>query len=181
MISMKSKITKALLNYFFLNPEENLFVNEISRKLDLDKRNLVKKLKALEEEGILGSEIRGNQKIYSINHSYPLYEEYRKIVFKTIGVENKLRSLTEKVNGIEKVYLFGSYAKDSMETHSDIDLLVVGDHKIMTLQKEISKLQKEIGREINVVNMDNKEFEKRKKEKDPFIETVFKEKNIKVI
>ncbi|MFH1411972.1 MAG: nucleotidyltransferase domain-containing protein [Candidatus Omnitrophota bacterium] len=181
MISMKSKITKVLLNYFFLNPEESLFVNEISRKLDLDKRNLVKKLKVLEEEGILGSEIRGNQKIYSINRSYPLYEEYRKIVFKTIGIESKLRNLTEKVNGIEKMYLFGSYAKDSMEIHSDIDLLVVGDHKIMTLQKEISKLQKEIGREINVVNMDKKEFEKRKKEKDPFIETVFKEKNIKVI
>jgi len=181
MISMKSKITRVLLNYFFLNPEESLFVNEMSRKLDLDKRNLVKKLKALEEEGILGSEIRGNQKIYSINRSYSLYDEYRKIIFKTIGVENKLKNLTEKVKGIEKMYLFGSYAKDAMETHSDIDLLVVGDHKIMTLQKELSKLQKEIGREINVVNMDKKEFEKRKKKKDPFIETVFKEKNIEVI
>jgi predicted nucleotidyltransferase len=181
MILMKSKITRVLLNYFFLNPEESLFVNEVSRKLDLDKRNLAKKLKALEEEGILGSEIRGNQKIYSINRSYPLYEEYRKIVFKTVGVENKLMNLTKKIKGVEKVYLFGSYAKDTMEAHSDIDLLVVGEHKIMELQKEISKLQKEIGREINVVNMDKKEFEKRKKKKDPFIETVFKGKNIEVI
>ena len=181
MISMKSKITKVLLNYFFLNPEESLFVNEIARKLDLDKRNLVKKLKELEEEGILLSETRGNQKIYSINRSYPLYEEYRKIVFKTIGIESKLKSMIKQVKGIEKVYLFGSYAKDAMETHSDVDLLVVGDHKIMELQKELSKLQKEIGREINVVNMDKKEFRKRKKEKDPFIEAVFEEKNIEVI
>ena len=181
MISMKSKITKVLLNYFFLNPEESLFVNEIARKLDMDKRNLVKKLKELEEEGILLSETRGNQKIYSINRSYPLYEEYRKIVFKTIGIEIKLKSMLKQVKGIEKVYLFGSYAKDAMETHSDVDLLVVGDHKIMELQKELSKLQKEIGREINVVNMDKKEFRKRKKEKDPFIEAVFEEKNIEVI
>lgn len=181
MISMKSKITKVLLNYFFLNPGESLFVNEISRKLDLDKRNLVKKLKELEEEGIMLSETRGNQKIYSINRLYPLYEEYRKIVFKTIGIESKLKRMLKQVPGIEKVYLFGSYAKDAMEVHSDIDLLVIGDHKIMDLQKEVSKLQKEIGREINVVNMDRKEFEVRKKKNDSFVETIFKEKNIEVI
>ncbi len=181
MISMRSNITKVLLNYFFLNPGESLFVNEISRKLDLDKRNLVKKLKELEEAGIMVSESRGNQKIYSINRSYPLYEEYRKIVFKTIGIESKLKSMLKQMTGIEKAYLFGSYAKDAMEAHSDIDLLVIGTHKIMDLQKEISKLQKETGREINVVNMDRKEFEDRKKKKDSFIETVFKEKNIEII
>lgn len=121
MISMRSKITKQLLNYFFLNPEESLFVNEISRKLCLDKRNLVKKLKELQEEGILKSETRGNQKIYSINKEYPLYNEYKQIIFKTIGIE-----------------------------------------------KELS----------NIVNMDKKEFEKRKKTKDPFLENIFQEKHI---
>ena len=181
MISMRSKIAKVLLNYFFLNPGESLFVNEIARRLDLDKRNLVKKLKEFEESGILTSETRGNQKIYSINKGYPLYEEYRKIVFKTIGLESKLKAKLDKIKGIKKVYLFGSYAKDSMEAHSDIDLLVVGDHSIMELQKEISKIQKEIGREINVVNMDMRDFEERKKNNDPFIETIFKEKNIEVI
>ena len=72
MISMRSKITRVLLNYYFLNFQENLFVNEISRKLDVDKRNLVKKLRELEYEGILKSQVRGNQKLYSINEKYPL-------------------------------------------------------------------------------------------------------------
>ncbi len=40
MISLKSKITRKLLNYFFLNPKESLYVNELSRNLALDKRNL---------------------------------------------------------------------------------------------------------------------------------------------
>ena len=181
MISMRSKITKVLLNYFFLNPKESLFVNEISRKLNLDKRNLVKKLKELEEAGILASETSGNQKRYSINRLYSLYEEYRKIVFKTIGIESKLKGMLKQVTGIEKVYLFGSYAKDSMEAHSDIDLLVIGEHSVMDLQKEISKIQKEIGREINVVNMDMRDFKKRQKNNDSFISAVFKEKNIEVI
>jgi len=50
MISLKSKITRKLLNYFFLNPKESLYVNELSRNLALDKRNLVKKIKELETE-----------------------------------------------------------------------------------------------------------------------------------
>jgi len=178
---MRSKVTKKLLNYFFLHPEDNLFVNEISRKLDIDKRNLVKKLKELEEEGILTSEARGNQKLYSMNSSYPLHNEYRKIVFKTIGIENRLRDLLKTVEGVKKVYLFGSYAKDELDAHSDIDLLVIGEHKIVKLQKQITLLQKEIDREINVVNMDNKEFKNRKKRKDVFLETVFRKKYIEVI
>lgn len=91
MISLKSEITKKLLNYFFINPQENLYVNELLRKFSLDKRNLVKKLRELEKEGILKSQIRGNLKLYSINKSYPLYKEYEKIVLKTVGLEDRMK------------------------------------------------------------------------------------------
>ena len=91
MISLRSEITRKLLNYFFLNPKESLYVNELSRNLALDKRNLVKKIKELEREGILKSQDRGNLKLYSINRDYPLYDEYRRIVIKTIGFEENLR------------------------------------------------------------------------------------------
>lgn len=181
MISMRSKITKQLLNYFFLNPGESLFVNEISRKLQLDKRNLVKKLKELEEEGILKSETRGNQRIYFINKEYSLYNEYKQIIFKTAGIENELRNIMKQVEGVEKVYLFGSYAKDEMDAHSDIDLLVVGEHKVLALQKKVNKLQKRINREINIINMDDEEFKSRRKTKDPFLKNIFQEKHIEVI
>lgn len=181
MLSLRSKITKELLNYFFLHPEESLYVNEISRKLDLDKRNLVKKLKELEEEGILKSVIRGNQKIFSINKSFSLFNEYRQIVFKTIGIENKIRDICSKVEGVERAYIFGSYAKNDLDTHSDIDLLVIGNHKVASLQRHINKLQEQIDREINIINMDKNEFENRKKRKDTFVENILKGKYIEVI
>jgi len=86
MISLRSEITKALLNYFFINPAGRVYVNELSRNLEIDKRNLVRKLKELEKEGILQSESRGNLKLYSINRNYPLYREYRKILLVASGV-----------------------------------------------------------------------------------------------
>ncbi|MDH5707109.1 MAG: nucleotidyltransferase domain-containing protein [Candidatus Aminicenantes bacterium] len=181
MISLRSEITRKLLNYFFINPQENLYVNELSRKLDLDKRNLVKKLKELEKDGIIKSQIRGNIKLYSINKSYPLYEEYKKIILKTIGVEDKFRRILTEVEGIKEAYIYGSYAKNKMDIHSDIDLLVIGDHKISLLQKNLNKLQREIDREINSISMDELEFKKRIKKKDPFIVEILENKHIQLI
>ena len=181
MISLKSEVTKKVLNYFFLNPQDSLYVNELSRKLMLDKRNLVKKAKELEREGILESKTRGNLKLYSINKDYPLYNEYRKIVIKTIGFEENLRSALKEIAAIKEVYIYGSYAQDKLDAHSDIDLLVVGGHSINLLQKKIVRLQTQINREINVVNMDEKEFKKRLKDKDPFIIGILKNQYIKII
>lgn len=181
MIPLKSAITQKILNYFFLNPHESLYVNELSRKLTLDKRNLVKKLKELEKEGVLKSGKRGNLRLYSINKEYSLYNEYKKIISKTVGLENEIRQILKKTKGVKKAYIYGSYAKDNMDMHSDIDLLVVGTHDIMLLQKAISRLQKEINREINITNMDIKEFEKKSKNKDPFLSGILHKNYIELV
>lgn len=181
MIPLKSAITKKILNYFFVNPQESLYVNELSRKLALDKRNLVKKIKELELEGILAHEVRGNLKLYSINTRYPLYQEFRKIIMATVGVEEQLRNLLKSIDGIKEAYIYGSYAKNTMDTHSDIDVLVVGSAGVVTIQKRISKLQRDIDREISMTVMTQVDFKRRIKTKDPFISGILKQKHIKII
>lgn len=176
MISLRSKITRKLLNYFFLNPQDNLYINEICKKIRVDKRNLVKKLKELEKKGVLESEEKGNLKLYSIDKNYPLYDEYKKIVLKTIGLEKRLKEILNEVEGIKKAYIYGSYAQDKMDVYSDIDLLVVGKHKILELQKRLNNFQSKIDREINTVNMDEKEFKKRANE-DSFVKNILKDGN----
>ena len=96
-------------------------------------------------------------------------------------MEDKLRRILTEVEGINEAYIYGSYAKNKMDIHSDIDLLVIGDHKISLLQKNLNKLQREIDREINPVSMDELEFKKRVKNKDPFILEVLKNKYIQLI
>jgi len=181
MISLRSEITKKLLNYFFINPHESLYVNELVKKLHLDKRNLVKKIKELEKEGVLKSQTRGNLRLYSANQDYPLYDEYRKIVIKTIGFEENIKRILKEIKGIKEAYIYGSYAKNKMGVHSDIDLLVVGNHGIVPLQRRLNKIQKEINREINVINMDEQEFKNRIKARDVFAAEVLKQKNIRII
>ena len=181
MISLKSKITQKVLNFYFLNPHESLYVNELSRRFALDKRNLVKKLREFELAGLLTSEKKGNLRLYRVNQKFPLYKEYERIVLKTIGVEEKLKQILKAVPGIKEAYLYGSYAQEKMKAHSDLDLLVIGNHEIVFLQKKLNSLQNEIGREVNSVNMSEAEFWRRKKKKDPFLCGVLSKKTIKLV
>lgn len=178
MISLKSKTTIKILNYFFLNPKAKNYINELAKILDLDPKNLYRKLRELEKEGILESEFLGKQRYFYLSKS-PIVEAYRQIILKTVGFESLLKKVLNKIKGIKEAYLFGSYARDKMDTSSDIDLLVIGNHSPLILQKEIIKLQREIDREINIINMSEKEF-KEKKNKDPFIKNIFSDKFIKI-
>jgi len=110
MISIESKITRKLLNFFFLHEKEDFYINQLVKQLKVDKRNLVKKLKQLEKEGLFMSEMRGNQKYYWLNKDYPLYQEYKKIIMKSVGLEKKLGDMLKRTVGVKEAYIFGSYA-----------------------------------------------------------------------
>lgn len=181
MIPLKSEITKKLLSYFFINPDDSLYVNELARKLAVDKRNLVKKVRQLEAEGILKSQARGNLKFYSVNRAFPLYKEYRQLFLKSVGFEDKLKRTLGKVAGVNQVYIYGSYALGKMSSSSDIDVLIVGTHAIADAQKGINRLQKEIGREINAVHMGLNEFKRKLRKKEPFVSGIVGDKHIQVI
>lgn len=180
MLNLRSKITQAVLGYFMLHEGSELYVHEMARLLSVDQKNLDRKLKELEEEGIFKSEFRGKERYYSLNTSFSLLKEYKKIILKTIGLEHVLKEALQKVKGLKQAYLFGSYAKDQMDAASDIDLLAVGNHNTLELQKEISEVQKSVGREINVISFGPAEYKKRRKS-DPFVKSVLQGKKIQIV
>ena len=116
-----------------------------------------------------------------MNKKLALYKEYKTIVLKTIGLEQKLKDALTDIKGIKKAYIFGSYAEDKMDASSDIDIIVIGDQDTILIQKRISQLQKFMDREINVINITEKEFTLKEKKKDPFILNILKKKKIEII
>jgi predicted nucleotidyltransferase len=173
IISLKSNITRAVLSYFFINPEESLYINELAGKFNLDKRNLVKKLRELETIGLIKSETRGPLKLYSLNSKFPLIKEYEKIVLSTFGLEDRLRRLLAGVPGVKKAFLFGSFSMGRQIFHSDIDLLIVGDHAIRDFQRVIVAFQNETNREVNAVHISEDELSHKLDAGDPFLKGVF--------
>jgi predicted nucleotidyltransferase len=172
MISLRSQITQKILNYFFLNPRAKKYTNELARLLDLDPKNLDRKLKELEKYGLLKSEFLGRQRYFYLNSRFPLIREYKKIILKNVGFEKELIAALEKLPQLKAAYLFGSYAKDKMDVASDIDILLVGDHSPLSAQKIILPFQQKLGREINIIDMTEKEFRSKKIKKDPFLKSI---------
>ena len=181
MISLRSKVAIKLLDYYFLNPEAQVYINELARILELDPKNTETKLKELEKEGLFKSEFRGNQRYFFLAKDNPVLEHYRQIFLKTHGIEKRLKDAIAKIKGFREAYLFGSYASNKMDSSSDIDLLAIGSHSVLELQRAVAKLQKDTGREFNVTNLSMKEFEAKKKNRDPFITSVFKTKIIRLV
>jgi len=181
MFTLNSKVTKKLLGYFYLHEHQSLYVNEMERQFGVDKRNLVKKLRELSAQGILVNEKKGKEIYYALNKKYPLFAEYRKIILKTYGIENDIKEILRRVKGIEEAYIFGSYAKNKMDAHSDIDVLVIGDADTLVLQKKVAALQSGLEREINLVNIDRNDLNKRVAGKDPFITEIMRGDKIKLI
>ncbi len=181
MISLRSKVAIKLLDYYFLNPDAQAYINELARTLELDPKNTETKLKEFEKEGLFKSEFRGKERYFFLAKDNPVLEHYRQIFLKTYGIEKRLKDMLPNIKGLKEAYIFGSYASNKMDSSSDIDILAIGSHSVLELQKVIVKLQKDIGREFNVTNLSLKEFEAKKKDKDPFISGVFKTKTIKLV
>jgi predicted nucleotidyltransferase len=100
---------------------------------------------------------------------------------KTIGLESLLKKALSNIQGVSRAFIFGSYARYSMDASSDIDVLVIGNHDIISLQKSLTKLQKKIDREINLINITQDEFEEKKANGDGFIRHVLENKKIELL
>lgn len=174
----KSKLRKNLLSYFFTNPEANLYLREIASMLKADPSNLSKELNKLQKEGIFVTTVRGNQKFFALNKKYPLYEELKSIIFKTIGVEGSLKKVINGLDGISLAFIYGSFAKNREDSASDIDLLIVGSPDEDNLMQKFDSLEKKLQREINYNIYLEAEFKERIKKKDSFIINILKRPKI---
>lgn len=180
MLSFKSKVTRKVLNYFFLNESAELYVNEAARLLQEDPKNIYRMLVLLEREGLLKSEFKGRERYFSANKTAPEYRNYKAVFLRSTGVERLLKDALAGLAGLKSAYIFGSYANAGFTAQSDIDVLLVGSHTPLSAERAVVKLRKSLGRELNIVNMSAEEFA-RKSGKDQFLKSIFEKKTIKLL
>jgi len=176
-----SKARQAIFRLYFTNPEKAFYLRELERELGVPVSMLRKELVALERSGIFAASKKGNLLYYSLNKEYPLYNELKSIVFKTVGIKASLLKTLSQLERIKTAFIYGSYAKNADNAKSDIDLFVIGNPDEDILIEKINKLEKLLKREINYSIYSKLDFEKKKKQKDPFIEDLLKNKKIFLI
>lgn len=174
----KSRLRRALLGYFCTNTDARLYLRQAACLLEEDPGNLSKELAHLSSIGIFSSSVSGKQRYYSLNKQYPLFNELKSVVFKTIGVEAALKEIAASIRGVAKAFIYGSFARYEEKTSSDIDILLVGNFSEDELIKKLAPLESKLQREINYTIYSPREFAKKMKIKGGFLNEVLKTKLI---
>jgi len=175
----KSKARTALFRLYFTNPDKEYYLRELERELSTPVSIIRKELLALEKSGIFRLSKKANLCYYSLNKDYPLYSELKVIVFKTVGIQGALSELLSSLKGIETAFIYGSYANNEANAKSDVDLFIIGSIDEDSLLPRINKLEEALHRDINYSLYSRKDFDRKKKKHDPFIEDVVE--NMKIL
>jgi len=177
----KSKARQAIFRLYFTNPEKSFYLRELERELGIPVSMLRKELVSLEKEGLFASSKQGNLLYYFLNKGYPLYNEIKSIVFKTVGIKGILLKALLPLKAIEVALIYGSYAKSASNAKSDIDLFIIGVPDENNLVEKINVIEKELKREVSYNIYSRKDFEKKKGQKDSFIDDMLENKKIFLI
>jgi predicted nucleotidyltransferase len=170
-----------LLRLFYTNPDQEYFMQEIGRILDKKPGVFQRTLYDMEREGILTSVFKANARYFRANKDYPLYEEYKSIIFKTVGITGSLREILEKARRIDFAFLYGSFAKGKENCLSDIDLVIIGSPDEMEIIRDFEKLEKNLSREINYRLFTSTEFVNGIRQKDAFLLRILNEQKIMLV
>jgi predicted nucleotidyltransferase len=181
MLGFRSKARQRLLAYYFTNPTARHHLRDLAEQLSIDPSNLSKELGRLEREGLFRSDVSGRQKYFQLNREYPLFDEVRNIVAKTIGAVPLIAQSFKRVQGIDEAYLYGSFARGQQDAASDIDVLVIGAPREEVLAETVRKLERRLRREVNYTVLTPKEFKSRRARKDAFLENVWHNKRVSLI
>lgn len=177
----RSKIRKELMGLYFSHPEKRYYIRQLARITGSPAAYARKALLKLQEEGLLKSEFQGKERYFYLNKEYPLYEEIKKIVSKTMGAEGLLRKTLQKITGIESAFIFGSFAQGKEDAQSDIDLMVLGHPEEDEIVLAVSKLEKALDREINYHIYSRTEFGKKVQGKESFVHSIMRHPKIFII
>ena len=163
-----------VLGLLFGHPDRSFFVTQVMELAKSGRGAVQRELQRLESAGLVSVQMHGNQKHYQANADSPLFDELCSIVRKTVGLEEPLKAAIESLPGtLHLALIYGSVAKRTDTSASDIDLLIVADE--LTLEEvyaALSPAEVSLRRKINPTLYTRAEFKRRRAGGNAFLSRV---------
>jgi hypothetical protein len=160
-----------LINIFYSNINEIFFVRQLVRLAGEEINSIRRELDNLKNANLILPEARGNRLYYGVNPEHPLTLDLINLALKSSGLAHSIRKNKLKIGNIDVLFYSFEYAtkKQLLET-DQIDILIIGKIKsVKELDTLIKNEEKNIGREINYMIMDEKEYKLRRQKRDSFL------------
>jgi hypothetical protein len=123
-IIVSSKTRIKLLIKFFLFEDTVGYLRSLEREFHESSNSIRVELNKFVSAGLLISEHRGKRKFYKANTGHPLYHELKRIVHKTVGIDQITEQLTTKTSNLIAAFVTGDFA-NGIDSET-IELALVG-------------------------------------------------------
>ena len=178
-----SKVQRCVLGLLYGNPDRSFYANELFRLAGSGTGAVVRELTKLTVSGLVTVKKIGNQKHYQANRDAPIFDELRGIVLKTFGMADVLRQGLLPISGkITVAFIYGSVAKGTDTTQSDIDVLLMGDDSTYReVYSALMTVERQLGRKINPSVYNKKDMLRKLKENNSFLTRIMTQSKIFLI
>jgi predicted nucleotidyltransferase len=163
----------AILAALLLRPDERQHVRELARLTGVSPGTLHRELTGLASLGVLRRNEVGRQVFFSANRDCPVFEELAGLLRKTAGVVDVVRgALLPHASRIRAAFVYGSIASGKETSHSDVDVMILGDLTFAEAVQALAPVQETLRREVNATVMKPDAFMRKRNKKDGFVSTV---------
>lgn len=180
---MFTRTQQRVLGLLFGQPDRSFFATELISLAGIGSGAVQRELLRLERSGLVTTHRVGTQKHYRANPVSPIFDELTNIVRKTIGLSDPLREALASVSmHIDFAFVYGSIAKGSDTTFSDIDLMIISDSvSYADVFTALSTLSRTLGREVNPTIHTRDELDQGLKAKNSFMTRVMAQPKLWII
>jgi predicted nucleotidyltransferase len=158
----------------FGQPDRSFFTTELIRLAKSGTGAVQRELRRLTNSGLVVMTKQGNQKHFQANRAAPIFEELHSIVVKTIGLAEPLkRALLSLKEPVQLAFVYDPVAKRADVASSDVDLLIVSDCLLLDeAYAAVASAERRLSRKINITLLTPEEFERRRRDRSPFLSKV---------
>ncbi|MCF4119391.1 winged helix-turn-helix domain-containing protein [Antribacter sp. KLBMP9083] len=137
-----------------LNPDREHSISAIAARVGASSPTALREVERLEAAGLVVTRKRGNTRLARAVTDGPVYGPLVQLLAVTFGPLAVLRDLLTEVGGVERAFIYGSWAARYHEVPGavpgDIDVLVIGAPDRDTLADAIESAEHTLHREVNV-------------------------------
>ncbi|HSH55636.1 MAG TPA: hypothetical protein VK983_02300 [Candidatus Limnocylindrales bacterium] len=175
-----SKTRVKLLHLFYGNPNRQFYVREITRKIDEQINSVRRELANLLSIGLIKSDTTNNRLYYEVNQDYQFYTPLSAIFGQgampaptpvqegespAAVVSHDIRT----VGNVDIAVYTGQFTRDN---RAGVDVFLVGDVNHAKIQRFMTDLELQEGKELRYTMMSLKDFKYRQQINDRFVANI---------
>ncbi len=159
----RSQLQGELLALVLAEPSRQWTIDELSERTGEPYQTVATEVRRLQEAELLVATTIGRSKLLWANEANPYLRPLSQLVTMAFGPPLVIGEEFERVDGIEAIYIYGSWAARYLgepgASPNDIDVLVIGRPDRDDVYDAAQRAQRRLGREVNVTQRTRKQWD----------------------